>query len=235
MKLHLGCGHDYKEGWVNVDGPKDDLCYDDLKADVHAKIENLVYPEGSVSEILMMAVFEHFPRHVAIMQLRKFYNWLEEGGKVTINVPDFFAAVDKMRAAGSPEERLFWWRHIFGPQDTVQFGTHYDGFDEAKLKLIFSTAGFNRFVCTKEGRWPNLRFTAFKDAPFMPEEKARERILSYMALYEAKDESGMAFHAWTEAMGLGKPEKPETPAFKTQRNSLAGRVKDKVTKLRHGL
>ena len=77
MKLHLGCGHNYMKGWVNVDGPKDELCYDDLKADIYYRIEDLDYPDNSVDEILMNAVFEHFPRHIAIMQLRKFYKWLK--------------------------------------------------------------------------------------------------------------------------------------------------------------
>lgn len=89
MKLHLGCGHNYLEGWVNVDGPKSELCYDDLKADIHANIEDLEYPDNTVDEILMNAVFEHFPRHVAIIQLRKFYKWLKPGGKLTVLVPDF--------------------------------------------------------------------------------------------------------------------------------------------------
>ena len=77
MKLHLGCGHNYMKGWVNVDGPKDELCYDDLKADIYYRIEDLDYPDNSVDEILMNAVFEHFTRYVAIMQLRKFYKWLK--------------------------------------------------------------------------------------------------------------------------------------------------------------
>ena len=36
-----------------------------------------------------------------------------------------------------------------------------------------------------------------------------------MANYEARDESGMAFRAWMDAMGL-KAEKPQTPIFETQ-------------------
>ena len=35
------------EGWVNVDGPKDELCYDNLKADIYYRIEDLDYPDNS--------------------------------------------------------------------------------------------------------------------------------------------------------------------------------------------
>ncbi|MBE7546025.1 MAG: methyltransferase domain-containing protein [Planctomycetia bacterium] len=230
MKLHLGCGHNYIEGWVNIEGPRDELCYNDIKADIHARIEDLDYPDNSVDEILMNAVFEHFPRHIAIMQLRKFYNWLKEGGKITIVVPDFFATVNKLKKSKSPEEQQFWWRHIFGPQDTITFGTHYDGFDEKKLKYIFSIVGFAKFICIKEGKWPNLRFTAIKKKPFLSENDACQNIINYMALYEAREEAGVAFAEWMKAMGLNIEQKPLTLKFKTQNQSLLNKIKCKIVR-----
>ena len=234
LKLNLGCGHNYLKGWVNIDGPKDKLCYDDLKADVHSRIEEVSYAECSVSEILMSAVLEHFPRNIAISQLRKFYTWLEDNGKITILVPDFFATVEKLKKSESAEEQLFWWRHIFGPQDTVAFGTHYDGFDEEKLKLMFLTVGFSKFICTKEGRWPSLRFTAFKKSPFMPEEEARQNIINYLSLYEAGSGTGRAFAAWTEAIGYNVTKKPITPKFRTQHYSLFSKIKNRLKRFKHG-
>ena len=92
------------------------------------------YPDSSVDEILMNAVFEHFPRHIAIVQLRKFYKWLKpDGGKLTILVPDFWGIVEMLKKSKSPKEQQFWFRHLYGPQDTIQFGTHYDVFDVEKL------------------------------------------------------------------------------------------------------
>jgi len=214
MKLHLGCGHNYLEGWVNVDGPKVDLCYDDLKADLHARIEDLEYPDNSVDEILMNAVFEHFPRHVAIMQLRKFYKWLKPNGILTIVVPDFWGAVEMLRTSENPMEQQFWFRHLYGPQDTIQFGTHYDAFDVEKLKWMFSIVGFHEYRYEIIKRWPGIRFTGIKDYTIKSDADAEKDIIEYMANYEARDEKGIAFKAWMDAMGL-TADKPQTPTFKT--------------------
>jgi predicted SAM-dependent methyltransferase len=234
MKLHLGCGHNYMGGWVNVDGPKDELCYDDLKADIHARIEDLDYPENSMDEILMNAVFEHFPRHVAIMQLRKFYKWLKPGGTLTILVPDFWGTVKMLKESKSAKEQQFWFRHLYGPQDTVQFGTHYDAFDVEKLKWMFSIVGFNEYRYEIINRWPSIRFTGIKDTLNKSDEDAKRDIIDYMANYEAKDESGMLFNAWMDSMGLNA-QKPTTPVFKTQEmynsNSLVGLVKGKLSRM----
>lgn len=215
MKLHLGCGHNYMDGWINIDGPKDELCYDDLKADIHARIEDLDYPDNSVDEILMNAVFEHFPRHVAIMQLRKFYKWLNpDGGKLTILVPYFWGTVKMLKKSRSPQEQQFWFRHLYGPQDTIQFGTHYDAFDVDKLKWMFSIVGFNEYKYEIIKRWPSIRFTGIKDNQIKSDADAERDIIDYMTNYEARDETGMLFGAWMDQMGLNA-EKPGTPIFKT--------------------
>jgi predicted SAM-dependent methyltransferase len=234
MKLHLGCGHRYMEGWVNVDGPRNELCYDDLKADIHARIEELDYPDNSVNEILLEATFEHFPRHIAIIQLRKFYKWLKPNGSITILVPDFWETVKMIKRSKSPQERQFWFRHLFGPQDTVQFGTHYDAFDVEKLKWMFSVVGFNKNHYDYIKRWPGIMFTGIKNNPVKSDEEAESDIIEYMAYYEAKDETGMAFSAWMKAMGI-TAQKPETQSFKTQemykQAGLLDRLKNRLRNL----
>ncbi|MDD5680990.1 MAG: methyltransferase domain-containing protein [Candidatus Omnitrophica bacterium] len=216
MKLNLGCGRYYMEGWINVDAPKNENCYDDLKADVYARIEDLKYPDNSVDEILMNAVFEHFPRHVAIMQLRAFYKWLKpDGGKLTITVPDFWGTVEMLKKSGSPKEQQFWFRHLYGPQDTIRLGIHYDAFDVEKLKWMFSIVGFNEFHYEIIKLWPSILFIGIKNRRIKSDADTERDIIDYMANYEAKDENGRLFGAWMDAMGL-KAKKPKTPTFKTQ-------------------
>ena len=47
MKLNLGCGKDYIDGWINVD------FYDDLNCDVTHDLEEFPWPwdDNSISEI----------------------------------------------------------------------------------------------------------------------------------------------------------------------------------------
>ncbi|MEI8033179.1 MAG: methyltransferase domain-containing protein [Chlorobiaceae bacterium] len=214
MKLNLGCGHDIKEGWVNIDGPREDLCYDDLKADIHARIEDLDYPDNTVDEILMSAVFEHFPRHIAIVQLRKMYKWLKPGGFITILVPDFWGTVKMLRKSKSMKEQQFWFRHLYGPQDTAKFGIHYDAFSVKKLKWIFSIVGFNQYRYKVIRRWPNIEFVGIKDNRIKSDADAEKDIIDYIANYEYRRESGIAFGAWMKDIGI-QAEKPETPKYRT--------------------
>ena len=44
-KINLGCGHDYKDGWVNVD------FYDDSKCDVVHDLEEFPWPWEDLSLI----------------------------------------------------------------------------------------------------------------------------------------------------------------------------------------
>lgn len=228
MKLHLGCGNNYMDGWVNIDGPKEELCYDTIKADIYVRIEDLEYPDNSIDEILLNAVFEHFPRHIAILQLRKFYKWLKPNGMLTILVPDFWGTVKLLKKSKSPNEQQFWFRHLYGPQDTLQLGTHYDAFDVKKLKYMFSVVGFNSYQYEIKKRWPGIKFTGIKDTTYKPDDEAIQDIITYMAFFETKDENGVAFKEWMRLMGI-KAEKPVTPVFKThemyKNRSLIGKMK----------
>lgn len=139
-----------------------------------------------------------------------------------------------LKQSESPMEQQFWFRHLFGPQDTIQFGTHYDAFDVEKLKYLFSIVGFNKFECEIIKRWPNIRFIGIKDQNIKSDSDATQDIIKYMANYETHDESGIAFKAWMDAMGLNA-EKPITPVFKThmmyKSSSLVGKIRGKMRDL----
>lgn len=82
MKLHLGCGPNIKEGYVNVDAFVDDPRV------VKADITNLPYADGSVDEILSEHVFEHVGFAEEERLFRECYRVLRPGGLLVLETPD---------------------------------------------------------------------------------------------------------------------------------------------------
>jgi len=87
MKLNLGCGNDYREGWVNADlyAPKVDMRFDAEKAPF--PIES-----NSVDEVYCAQVLEHlrYPE-VAMMEM---YRIMKSGAIATLIVPHYTTAGD---------------------------------------------------------------------------------------------------------------------------------------------
>ena len=93
-RLHLGCGERYLEGYVNIDYPLDQHSVQiSSPADLHADITELSYEPATVAEVRLHHVFEHFDRVTALRLLIDWYAWLEEGGLLLIETPDFEASV----------------------------------------------------------------------------------------------------------------------------------------------
>lgn len=82
LRLHLGCGPNYKEGWVNVDlGDHVDLALDIRR--------ELPFADDSCKIIYSEHVFEHidYPQP-ALSLLAELYRVLEPGGTLSLAVPD---------------------------------------------------------------------------------------------------------------------------------------------------
>ena len=85
MKLNLGCGKKYIDGWVNVD------FYDDSKCDVKHDLEKFPWPweDGSVSEIEIIHTLEHLGADwkVYIKILQEMYRISEDDATINVHVP----------------------------------------------------------------------------------------------------------------------------------------------------
>ena len=85
MKLNLGCGKKYIDGWVNVD------FYDDLKCDVTHDLEEFPWPweDNSVSEIKIIHTLEHLGADwkVYIKILQEMYRVCEDDAHIQVDVP----------------------------------------------------------------------------------------------------------------------------------------------------
>lgn len=80
VRLHLGCGEQHFSGYVNIDHPSDQHNVMRSVADIQADVRHLDFPDGSIDEIRLHHVFEHFPRVVALALLIRWHRWLKVGG-----------------------------------------------------------------------------------------------------------------------------------------------------------
>ncbi len=80
-KLHIGAGHDLKQGWINHDVaplPGIDTVHD-------LNVFPWPWEDGSISEVYMKDVLEHLPNTIQVME--ELHRVMEPGGKLYIAVP----------------------------------------------------------------------------------------------------------------------------------------------------
>jgi len=83
IRLNLGCGNDYREGWVNID-----MNADAHKVDLHSDVTLLKdVADQSCVEVLAQDVLEHIPRLRGMTALQEWNRVLCEGGWLTLRVP----------------------------------------------------------------------------------------------------------------------------------------------------
>jgi len=84
IKVHVGCGKINIQGWINIDAVNDDH--------IHVNTTNLdlkEFSDGSVSEIYMCHVLEHFSFNDGKNVLIALNKKLCDNGIIRISVPDF--------------------------------------------------------------------------------------------------------------------------------------------------
>ena len=81
MKLNLGCGNDYKKGYINIDASKN------VKTDKVWNLEKMPLPfkTNSVDEILAHHVLEHLNNFVSLMH--EFHRICKPGAIIKIKAP----------------------------------------------------------------------------------------------------------------------------------------------------
>jgi SAM-dependent methyltransferase len=150
IKLHLGCGENYLEGYINIDFPISEHTVMKPKADIYADIRQLEYPENSINEIRSHHLFEHFSRKEAIDLLLKWRKWLKPKGILRIETPDFYRCCWWFIFSNF-EERMQLIRHIFGSQE-AKWAYHLDGWGRQKFKFLLKKLGFYQIKFRKSPR-----------------------------------------------------------------------------------
>ena len=131
IKLHLGCGKQHKDGFVNIDWRKTSA------TDYVCDIRKLPFKQNSIEQIESYHVIEHLARQDAINTLKNWYSLLNNGGKIVIECPDFDEAVKEYINGNS--ERI---NNIFGHQ-RFPGDMHCFGYNYHRLEAILKGIGFN--------------------------------------------------------------------------------------------
>jgi predicted SAM-dependent methyltransferase len=153
MKLHLGCGERHLPGYINIDYcPDEHTVQTRSVADEHADILSLRYGAGSVEEIRLHHVFEHFTRPVACALLTCWRQWLNEGGRLHIETPDFERSARlALNPFAGPGRKAVALRHIFGSHE-APWAVHCQGYDAKLLRRLLRHFGF-RVEELRRNRW----------------------------------------------------------------------------------
>lgn len=142
-RINLGCGGDYRQGYLNVD------IRPDVKPDMVLDLETTFlrcFRDNTFDEILAKDVIEHISWRLVGDFLRDCFRVLKPGGKMYIQVPDLEAIAKKVILDPNFKfGELEGWRAIsywvYGGQEYKE-NTHKAGFTIPTLKRLLEEIGF---------------------------------------------------------------------------------------------
>lgn len=152
IKLNVGSGLDYKEGYINIDGS--DLSKVDKIIDFNSDSLINHFELNSVDYILANTFIEHFYHWEAVQILKDFYKVLKPLGSVEITVPDISFVCSTWRM--NIQEKI---TYLYGGQDKGEgegrkkfphYFCHKYGYTRKSMKTELLDIGFSQ-VTTKYG------------------------------------------------------------------------------------
>ncbi len=156
LRLHLGCGEQYLDGYINVDYPQDAHNVMTVKADYFENLMELNFPKGSVDEIRLHHVFEHFDRATALALLIQWHEWLKIGGVLHIETPDLMGCARTLLSDVTAKVKSGITRHLAGDQ-SAPWAYHLDLWYPERFEETLSKMGFAP-VEIKSWSWPHEPF-----------------------------------------------------------------------------
>jgi len=130
MKLHLGCGNDYKKGYVNCDISAE--VNPDKVVDLEKK---LPFKDDSVTEVLANHVFEHVQSLVPLMH--ELYRVCKKNSKIIIRTP-FYSAWGQFNDPTHVRFFTPWTFNYFEKGNySHEVGANKDMFKVEKVKINF--------------------------------------------------------------------------------------------------
>ena len=149
IKLNLGCGTDYKEGWINIDNNSDKNI---KKLDVLWDLRNpLPIPEKTVDFIFHEHLLEHLTVGEGINFLKECLRILKPKGVMRIAIPDLEETVKDYY---NPHWKKASWIKKYGCQFiktkaekiniSFRFWGHQWLYDEEELRRRLKESGFTK-------------------------------------------------------------------------------------------
>lgn len=133
MKLHLGCGDDYIQGYINSDLYAENV-------DERFDALTIPYSDNTFDEVKAFHIIEHFDWHKGNDALKEWYRVLKPGGRLHIETPDFLESC-KLFVNSDENNRQKMYGHFFSTP-WIPGQQHLFLFTESQLKTQLSWAGF---------------------------------------------------------------------------------------------
>jgi glycosyltransferase involved in cell wall biosynthesis len=134
LRLNLGCGNDFREGFLNVD------LFSDNPNVVYMDVRNLSFNDNSVDLILASDILEHFSHREIPKILKEWARVLKENGTLIIRCPNIRLQIDAYIRGDWDADIASYM--IFGGQ-TNPGDYHAVGFDEKSIKKHLENVGLN--------------------------------------------------------------------------------------------
>lgn len=152
IKLHLGCGEQYFDGYVNIDFPPDmHTAQKQAVADIFLDVTTLDFPDSTIEEVRLHHLFEHFDRPKTLALLVRWSRWLAPGGRLVIETPDVLGSFRQILEDDLtfPQKQAVM-RHIFGSHE-ASWAIHCDGWYAEKFAHVLGVFGFQ--VSARDSAW----------------------------------------------------------------------------------
>lgn len=132
-KLHLGCGNNYLEGWLNLDLPNGDIT------------KPLPWPNESIEALFLEHVIEHVPADAAFRFFEEALRVLEPGGVLRLAFPDLL----KIARDATPEYLSFLQNRQWGDgtaasavRNIIANHEHHAIWTEETMRIALKAVGF---------------------------------------------------------------------------------------------
>lgn len=138
LRLHLGCGWNHLDGWVNSDlvGGKGDFAWNILRP--------LPFAPGTVDVVFLEHVFEHMRYSQTLTVLGHVRQVLAPGGILRVGVPDAGMYARMYSEQPGRLAELRWGRPtpMLALREVFQEHAHVSAYDAETLLLVLREGGF---------------------------------------------------------------------------------------------